>query len=84
MCGGWNTINNTDENAIDACKAALAKHNAEKGTNLEFVSIVSMKGQVVAGMNYEGVIKTNDGDYKIKTWYKAWEKFAQVDLLEKA
>lgn len=84
MLGAPKEVSNTDPLAIDACKAAVAKYNADKGTNLEFVSIVSLTGKVVAGMIYEGTIQTNDGNYKIKTWYKAWEKFTQNDLFEKA
>lgn len=83
MLGAPSKIDNNDDLAVEVCNKAVVKYNQEKGTNLKFVSIVSMTGTVVAGMLYEGVIQTDNGNYNVKLCSKEWENFLQIDQFEK-
>ena len=83
-CGGVKEANINDEHVINAFKGAVANHNATNGTNLEFVKIVSATQQVVAGFIFEGIVETNDGNYKAKFWVKPGTQGTEYQLFQKA
>ncbi|KAL7130414.1 hypothetical protein ABFS83_13G132500 [Erythranthe nasuta] len=57
--GGWKPIPNLkDPEVVKVANFAVAEHNKEAKTSLEFVTIVKGEQQVVAGLKYRLVIST--------------------------
>ncbi|KAI5507894.1 cystatin family,phytocystatin subfamily [Trichomonas vaginalis G3] len=83
-CGGAHEANIHDEHVIEAFKDAIALGNQKNGTNVQFVELVSATQQVVAGFIFDGVVKTNDGNYKVKIWCKPGNTEKELQLFEKA
>ncbi|EAY11198.1 Clan IH, family I25, phytocystatin-like peptidase inhibitor [Trichomonas vaginalis G3] len=82
-CGGVKPANVDDEHVIQAFKDAVALANQKNGTNLEFVELITATQQVVSGFIFEGVVKTNDGDYKAKIWCKPGNTEKELQSFEK-
>jgi hypothetical protein len=83
-CGSAQPANIQDQHVIDAFKGAVTDANTKNGTSLEFVKIISATQKVVAGYEFEGVIETNEGNYKVKMWVKPGTQGTEYQLFEKA
>ncbi|KAM0902272.1 hypothetical protein ACQ4PT_019334 [Festuca glaucescens] len=68
--------------AEDAARFAVAEHNRNQGSALEFVRVVNAKRQVVAGTMHDLMLEVVDAGkkslYKAKVWVKPWENFKAV------
>lgn len=64
-------------------KFAVAEHNKKENKNLEFVKLVSVHQQVVAGLMYFLTIEANSGGetghYEAKVWSKPWANHKSVE-----
>ncbi|EAX90293.1 Clan IH, family I25, phytocystatin-like peptidase inhibitor [Trichomonas vaginalis G3] len=83
-CGAAKPANVQDEHVIQAFKDAIALGNQKNGTTLEYIQLLSATQKVVSGYIFEGVVKTNDGDYKVKIWCKPGNTEKELQLFEKA
>ncbi|KQK06285.1 cysteine proteinase inhibitor 3 [Brachypodium distachyon] len=68
--------------AEDAARFAVAEHNKNQGSALEFARVVSAKRQVVAGTLHDLMLEVVDAGnkslYKAKVWVKPWQDFKAV------
>ncbi|WMV35655.1 hypothetical protein MTR67_029040 [Solanum verrucosum] len=66
----------------DLARFAVQDYNKKENAHLEFVEVLNVKEQVVAGMMYYiTLVATDDGYkkiYKTKIWVKEWENFKEV------
>ena len=73
-CGGQCKADTKDANTIEVFKQAIAAHNAAENDTLEFVEIVAVTKQVVAGFMFRGVAKCNKAgavaEYEVEVWQK--------------
>lgn len=83
-CGGAKPADVNDQHIVDAFKGAVADANAKNGTQLQFVKIVSATQKVVAGLELQGVVETNDGNYQVKMWVKPGTQGTEYQLFQKA
>jgi hypothetical protein len=74
LCGGVAPGDVNDEWAINVFKQAVGEHNTKENDTLEFVEIVSVTKQVVAGYIFAGVVKLKKGgavsEWNVKVWAK--------------
>jgi hypothetical protein len=93
MAGGWSAATVTNPEVVAAAAFAIKeeekilRENKETPTaKLSLVSILSVKQQVVAGMNYRLKLKvTLDGKEKkaeATVWWQAWNKKTPYQLTE--
>ncbi|KAL6610212.1 hypothetical protein ACP70R_040181 [Stipagrostis hirtigluma subsp. patula] len=68
--------------AEDAARFAVAQHNRNQGTTLEFTRVLKSKRQVVTGTLHDLVLEAVDAGkkslYNAKVWVKPWEDFKAV------
>ncbi|KAL5579988.1 hypothetical protein UlMin_015510 [Ulmus minor] len=61
---------------------AVDEHNKKENSLLEFVKVVKVKEQVVAGTMYYITLEAIDGgkkkNYEAKVWEKKWQNFKEV------
>ncbi|XP_008786873.1 cysteine proteinase inhibitor 12-like [Phoenix dactylifera] len=73
------------ENSVEIeelARFAVEEHNKKANTLLEFVRVVKVKEQVVAGIIYYITIEAIEGGkkklYEAKVWVKPWMKFKEL------
>ncbi|GJN14387.1 hypothetical protein PR202_gb01210 [Eleusine coracana subsp. coracana] len=68
--------------AEDAARFAVAQHNRNQGTALEFKRVLKSKRQVVTGTLHDMILEAVDAGkknlYNAKVWVKPWEDFKSV------
>ncbi|CAM0955525.1 unnamed protein product [Alopecurus aequalis] len=68
--------------AEDAARFAVAEHNRNQGSALEFARVVNAKRQVVAGTMHDLMLEIVESGkkslYKAKVWVKPWKNFKVV------
>ncbi|CAN6328267.1 unnamed protein product [Urochloa humidicola] len=68
--------------AEDAARFAVAHHNKNQGSALEFTRVLKSKRQVVTGTLHDLVLEVADSGkkslYRAKVWVKPWEDFKSV------
>ncbi|XP_062231361.1 cysteine proteinase inhibitor 3-like [Phragmites australis] len=68
--------------AEDAARFAVAQHNRNQGTALEFARVLKSKRQVVTGTLHDLILEAVDAGkknlYSAKVWVKPWEDFKSV------
>ncbi|KAL3366981.1 hypothetical protein AABB24_011614 [Solanum stoloniferum] len=66
----------------DLARFAVQDYNKKENAHLEFVEVLNVKEQVVAGMMYYITLVATDAGYKkiykTKIWVKEWENFKEV------
>ncbi|KAH0664371.1 hypothetical protein KY284_029302 [Solanum tuberosum] len=66
----------------DLARFAVQDHNKKEKAHLEFVEVLNVKEQVVAGMMYYITLAATDAGkkkiYEAKIWVKEWEDFKKV------
>ncbi|KAL3335829.1 hypothetical protein AABB24_031850 [Solanum stoloniferum] len=66
----------------DLARFAVQDYNKKENAHLEFVEVLNVKEQVVAGMMYYITLVVTDAGYKkiyeTKIWVKEWENFKEV------
>ncbi|KAL3366983.1 hypothetical protein AABB24_011614, partial [Solanum stoloniferum] len=66
----------------DLARFAVQDHNKKEKAHLEFVEVLNVKEQVVAGMMYYITLAATDAGkkkiYEAKIWVKEWEDFQKV------
>lgn len=84
--GGISQADVNKPEAIDAIKQAIAKHNTDASENLEFVKILELTQQVVAGMRYRAKVEcTKDGaakQYDVDVWVKVAGQGIEIQKFE--
>ncbi|KAK6787925.1 hypothetical protein RDI58_016450 [Solanum bulbocastanum] len=67
---------------LDLARFAVQDYNKKENAHLEFVEVLNVKEQVVAGMVYYITLVATDAGvkkiYKTKIWVKEWENFKEV------
>ncbi|XP_072955221.1 cysteine proteinase inhibitor A-like [Typha angustifolia] len=67
----------------DLARFAVDEHNKKENALLQFVRVVKVRQQVVAGMLYYLTIEALDGGnkklYEAKVWVKPWMKFKELE-----
>ncbi|KAK8457807.1 hypothetical protein SEVIR_3G250700v4 [Setaria viridis] len=68
--------------AEEAARFAVAHHNKNQGSALEFTRVLKSKRQVVTGTLHDLVLEAADAGkkslYRAKVWVKPWEDFKSV------
>ncbi|KAH6768846.1 hypothetical protein C2S51_014182 [Perilla frutescens var. frutescens] len=91
LIGGWQPIENANDNkeVVDVAKLAEEEYNKEKNRSLVFVSVVKGDSQVVAGIKYRLIISAKDAkaaaapdNYRAVIWSKL-DKSIQLISFEK-
>lgn len=86
LCGGIKPTDVNKPEAVDAIKQAIAKHNTDASDNVEFVKILELSEQVVAGMRYRAKVEcTKDGaakQYDVDVWVKVAGQGIQIEKFE--
>ncbi|EXC10036.1 Cysteine proteinase inhibitor 1 [Morus notabilis] len=74
--------NENDLHIESLARFAVGEHNKKENAVLQFVKVVKVKEQVVAGTVYYITLEVLDGDkkklYEAKVWEKAWLNFKEV------
>ena len=83
-CGAPKAADLNDEHTVAVFRGAVENANQKNGTNLQFVKVVSATQKVVSGFEFEGVVETNEGNYKVKAWVKAGGRETEYQVFEKA
>ncbi|MQL98429.1 hypothetical protein Taro_031137 [Colocasia esculenta] len=84
LVGGYQKIKDVNDPHIKEIGLyAVTEHNRLSGQSLVFVGVVSGRQQVVAGMNYDLVIKARDGRrapalYEAVVYERAWENYRNL------
>ncbi|KAL6990665.1 hypothetical protein U1Q18_008784 [Sarracenia purpurea var. burkii] len=86
--GRWRPIKNLNAPEVqDVAQFAVAEHNKEASSSLEFQRVVRGETQVVSGTNYRLVIETKDGavseNYEAVVWVKPWEHYRNLTSFKK-
>ncbi|XP_060172503.1 cysteine proteinase inhibitor-like [Lycium barbarum] len=83
--GGITDVPAGSENSVkyqDLARFAVQDFNQKQNALLEFVKVLGVKQQEVAGMMYYITLEAIDGGkkktYETKIWEKEWEKFKEV------
>ncbi|KAL7088544.1 hypothetical protein ACP275_13G133500 [Erythranthe tilingii] len=85
--GGWKPIPNLkDPQVVKVANFAVAEHNKEAKTTLEFVTIVKGEQQVVAGLKYRLVISAKGAaaaaaapkSYNAEVVSQPWKKLLEL------
>ncbi|KAL8032971.1 hypothetical protein ABFX02_13G132600 [Erythranthe guttata] len=84
--GGWKPIPDLkDPQVVKAANFAVAEHNKEAKTTLEFVTIVKGEQQVVAGLRYRLVISAKSSaaaaaptSYNAEVLSQPWKKLLKL------